>query len=128
MWHGIVIGLFIGATLGWFFRGLFLNSDTGDDSGHVVIREGSVKKNLNERPTTERPSAPKSQTSPILSDIGYRVKLIQHGVHSEYVNTEVGHRLDYIGNLVGCYRTSMEEQDPSRYAIEKFAAQHRKAT
>jgi hypothetical protein len=43
MWHGIVLGLFIGATLGWFFRGLFLNSDTGDDSGRYSewgIRKG----------------------------------------------------------------------------------------
>ena len=57
-----------------------------------------------------------------LSDADYREKLIAEGhVRAAIVATAAGAELDRIGNIVGVYRTTMAEQDPSRFAIENFA-------
>lgn len=56
------------------------------------------------------------------TDVEYRNDLIANGVRADLIATCIGHDLDRIGNIVGVYRTSMEEQDPARFAIEQYAA------
>lgn len=54
------------------------------------------------------------------SDDDYRRELTDQGrVKPDLIETLTGHDLDCVGNIVQVYRTSMQEQNPTAYAIEQ---------
>jgi hypothetical protein len=60
--------------------------------------------------------------SVLMDDETYRQKLIANGVSPRHLDERLdGRDLDRMGNIVGVYRTTMADQDPSRFAIETFA-------
>ena len=59
----------------------------------------------------------------VMDDAAYRSRLAVAGVSFDKLDGATSHQLDCIGNLVGVYRTSMREQNPSRYRIMEAARQ-----
>ncbi len=54
-----------------------------------------------------------------MDDEAYRQKLIKEGGgNPEIINAVPDHELNWIGNILGVYRTSMQEQDPARFALK----------
>lgn len=54
------------------------------------------------------------------TDADYRDALMYAGVRADLIDHLSGQDLDRVGNIMGVYRTSMQEQDPIAFRIRQF--------